>query len=490
MRKILLAILDGVGYRAEEKGNAFKLAKTPFLDSLLNEYPYSFLEASGKLVGLPEGQMGNSEVGHMNIGAGRIVYQSLELINNNIRSGEFFENQKIINFLETSNKKIHLIGIISDGGVHSHVDHFLAFLRLAKLNNIEQVYFHLITDGRDTDTHASYRFIKMLEDEIAKYNLGLICTICGRYAMDRDKKYDRTKRFYDLIVNGVGEKHENAKAVIDANYSRDITDEFIEPAIINDVRIDNNDSIFFINFRPDRMVQILETFTDNFNHFPVRDLKNLKIITMMPVTNLQFDFVYQLEDLKGTLGEYISNCGLKQLRIAETEKYPHVTYYFDGGKEKQLANCDRVLIPSPKVKTYDLKPEMSCPEITEILLHKLSAYDFVVLNYANGDMVGHTGNVEAAIKAMETVDVNLEKLYQKCLELDILLIITADHGNCEEMIREKKTTHSNNKVYFIVCDDKYQLEDGKLGDIAPTILEIMNLEKPSEMEKSSLIKKA
>jgi len=488
MKKILLTILDGVGHREELEGNALKQANTPFFDYLLNKYPYSFLEASGKLVGLPEDQMGNSEVGHMNIGAGRIVFQSLQLINNSIEDKSFFNNEKILKFFNNNKKNIHVFGLISDGGVHSHVNHFLAFLNMAKQNNVKEVYFHLITDGRDTDTHSSYKYIKILEDEIIKLNFGKIATICGRYYfMDRDKRYERIKKAYDMLVNNIGDEFLSPKDAIEYNYNLNITDEFIEPSIIENIKVCEDDSIFVLNFRPDRVIQILKTFTNDFNEFETYKFNNLNILTMMPVTSLDFDYVFKLEDLENTFGEYISKFNIKQLRIAETEKYPHVTYYFDGGKEKDILNCDRSLIPSPKVKTYDLKPEMSCNEITEELLSKLNNYDVVVLNFANGDMVGHTGDINAAIKALETVDKNLKKLYEKCNELGFLLLVTADHGNCEEMVEEKKTTHSNNKVYFIACDNKYKLKDGKLGDIAPTMLKIMDIDIPKEMTGEVLI---
>lgn len=488
MKKILLTILDGVGHREEKEGNALKQANTPFFDYLLNKYPYSFLEASGELVGLPKNQMGNSEVGHFNIGAGRTVYQSLQMINQAIEDSSFFSNRKILNFFENSKNKIHVFGLISDGGVHSHINHFLAFLNLAKQNNVKQVYFHLITDGRDTSVDSSYKYIKVLEDEMKKLGLGKISTICGRYYfMDRDKRYERTKKAYDMLVNNVGEDFLCSKDAIEYNYSKNLTDEFIEPSIIENVKISENDSIFVLNFRPDRVIQILKTFTNDFNEFETVKFNNLNILTMMPVTSLEFDYVFKLDELKNTFGEYVSKLNIKQLRIAETEKYPHVTYYFDGGEEKKLLNCDRILVPSPKVKTYDLKPEMSCNEITDELLNRLNNYDVVILNYANGDMVGHTGDINAAIKALETIDYNLKRIYDKCNELGYLLLVTADHGNCEEMVGDKITTHSNNKVYFIACDNKYKLKDGKLGDIAPTMLKIMDIDIPKEMTGKILV---
>jgi 2,3-bisphosphoglycerate-independent phosphoglycerate mutase len=497
MKKILLTILDGVGIRNEEHGNAFKLANTPTFDYLWDNYPHSLLDASGSYVGLPDGQMGNSEVGHLNIGAGRIVYQPLQLINEKIKNGEFYNNDEllsVINHVNNNSSKLHIMGLLSDGGVHSHKEHFKALIDLANKNNIKNLYIHVITDGRDTLPNCAYTYINELEEYMKEVGLGSIATISGRYyAMDRDNNWDRIKREYDAIINGIGEKYSSSKELIDSNYNKEIYDEFIVPGILDDNgMIDSNDGIIWANFRPDRAWEILSSITNStFDKFETKKLNNIKLVTMMPVADSVVNtYAFKLDDLENTFGEYISNLGLKQLRIAETEKYAHVTYFFDGGVEKELNGCDRVLIPSPKVATYDLKPEMSCYEVTDKLLEVMVNYDVVVLNYANGDMVGHTGAMESAVKAVEAVDYNLGRLYNKCNELGFTMVIIADHGNCEEMLDENNnvlTAHTLNKVPFVVTDKSYKVKDGKLGDVAPTMLKIMNIDIPEEMTGDILI---
>lgn len=497
LKKVILTILDGVGIREKEWGNAFKLANTPNFDNLWNNYPHSKLEASSTFVGLPVGQMGNSEVGHLNIGAGRIVYQPLQLMNAVIENGVFFNNVEIlktIDHVNSNNSKLHVMGLFSDGGVHSHKDHFMAILKLAKEKNIKRLYFHLITDGRDTLPNCSNKYIKELEDYIKEYNLGSISTISGRYyAMDRDNNWDRINKAYDVIVNSKGEIYNSAEELIKSNYDKGIYDEFIIPGIIDEEgSIEEGDGILWVNFRPDRAWEILSSITNNtFDKFDTKKLNNIRLTTMMPVADSVVNtYAFKLEELKNTLGEYLSKIGKRQLRIAETEKYAHVTYFFDGGIEKELPLCDRLLVPSPKVYTYDLKPEMSCHEITDKLLGILNNYDFVVLNYANGDMVGHTGVIDAAIKGIEAVDYNLGRLYNKAKELGFTMVIIADHGNCEEMLDESGnvlTAHTTNKVPCIITDNKYYLKDGKLGDVAPTVLNIMDIEIPKEMSGNSLI---
>ena len=482
MKKVMLAILDGVGLRDEINGNAFLQAKKPTFDYLWNTFSHTKLDASGEYVGLPKGQMGNSETGHLNIGAGRIVYQPLELINKYIEAGEFYNNKEILNLLKyakENDKKVHLIGLISDGGVHSHINHLKALLHMTKLNDIDNVYMHLITDGRDTLIDSGYTYVK----EIENLNIGTISTICGRYyTMDRDKNYDRIEKGYNLITKGIGREFKNISEVFEYNYSNKIYDEFIEPSLINkNGLIDKDDAVIWFNFRPDRARQILS--------YLVKDTKN--IVTMMPVSSeLDIPYAFKLDDLKNTLGTYLSDNGIKQLRIAETEKYAHVTYFFDGGKELDLNKCDKILIHSPKVATYDLKPEMSAYEVTDKLLEVMNNYDYIILNFANCDMVGHTGNMEATIKAVEAVDINLGRIYEKCNELDITLVVTADHGNSEYMIDDDGniiTTHTTNKVPFIVCKEGLTLKEGSLRDIAPTLLELGELEKPIEMTGESLI---
>ena len=476
MKKVLLTIMDGVGLRNNNHGNAFNQAKHPNLDYLMKNYPNSKLEASGELVGLPKGQMGNSEVGHMNIGAGRIVYQPLQLITKSIESGEILNNKNIndvINHTKDNDSKLHIMGLLSDGGIHSHIDHLMGIIDMCQKKGVKNLYFHLFLDGRDTLPHSSYSFIKKLEDKIKEINIGTIVTISGRYyAMDRDNNWDRVYKAYNAIVNGVGEEYSTVKEAIDSNYERNITDEFIIPAIFN--------------FRPDRVRELFTSFTNpNFYNFKVKPLNNIKLVTMMPVADAVIcKNAFDNQKLDNTLGEYLASKGIKQLRIAETEKYAHVTYFFDGGIEKDLKECKRILIPSPKVATYDLKPEMSAYEITDELLKQIDDFDFVVLNFANGDMVGHTGVLNKAIKAVEVVDECIGKLYKKCQELDMTMVIIADHGNCDFMLDDEDniiTSHSTSLVPFIVTDKKYAVKDGKLGDVAPTVLNIMGIPIPDEM---------
>lgn len=497
MKPVVLCILDGMGVRSEENGNAIKLANTPNLKYLWNKYSHSLLEASSEYVGLLHGQMGNSEVGHLNIGAGRIVYQPSQLINECIKNKTFFENKELLDVIKhvnTNNSKLHIMGLVSDSGVHSLMGHFKALIQMAKDNNVKKLYFHAFSDGRDTLPKEANFYITQLENYLKEIGLGKIATVSGRYyAMDRDNNWERIKKAYDVIVNGLGEKFNSPEEIINYNYDKNITDEFVEPAIIDeDGTIGDNDGIIWGNYRGDRAREILTAITNSeFKEFKARKFNNIKLVTMMPVANTVINtHAYQLDEIKNTLGDYISSLNLKQLRIAETEKYAHVTYFFDGGLDKEIKGCDRILIHSPKVATYDMKPEMSCEEITNNLLSVIEKYDVIILNYANGDMVGHTGNLEAAIKAVEVVDYNLGRLYTKCKELGIIMFITADHGNCEEMIDENGnilTSHTTNKVPFMITDEKYTVKDGKLGDIAPTILKVMNIDIPKEMTGDILI---
>lgn len=497
MGPFVLCILDGVGIREEVNGNALKLAKTKTLDYLFKNYPHSLLEASGTSVGLPFGQMGNSEVGHLNIGAGKVVYQPLQFITKNIEDKTFFDNKELleaINHCKENNSKLHICGLLSDGGVHSHISHLFALLDMCKKENFKNVYLHLFTDGRDTAPRCALKFFNELDKKIKEVNIGTIATISGRYySMDRDNNYDRIKKAYDAIVYGNSSKFDDYKDLLNHNYLNNIDDEFIVPGVINNNgTIDSNDSIIVFNYRPDRLRQLFTAITNNeFNSFETKKLNNIKLVTMMPVSDsVKCTNAYKLPILKNTLGEYISSKGLKQLRIAETEKFAHVTYFFDGGEDKKLENCDRILIPSPKVATYDMKPEMSAYEITDKLISIVDNYDFVVLNYANGDMVGHTGNLEASIKAVETLDCCLDKLYNKIKEINGNLLIIADHGNCEYMIDEngeKVTSHTTSLVPCILCNNNYSLKNGALCDVAPTILKIMNIDIPNEMNGKSLI---
>ena len=498
-KTVILTILDGYGLRDEEHGNAVKLADNKIFNMLWEKYPHTQLEASGQPVGLPKGQMGNSEVGHMNIGAGRIVYQPLELINKSIEDKEFFENTellKVMNHTKENNSKLHIMGLISDGGVHSHIDHLMALLDMCKEQNIENVYLHLFTDGRDVLPKSAYSYISKVEEKLQELGIGSIATVGGRYyGMDRDNNYDRLKKGYDAIVNGIGETSLSIKEYIEDSYSKEIIDEFFIPAVFNkDGRLEENDGLIVFNFRKDRLKEILTAITNKeFNDMEVTKFNNVATVTMMPVVeSVIAEHAFEDPKLTNILGEYIEKQGKSQLRIAETEKYAHVTFFFDGGKEVDYQNEKKILIPSPKVATYDLKPEMSAYQVSDELLNELGNYDLVILNFANGDMVGHTGALEAAIKAVESVDVCLGKIYDKIKELDGVMIITADHGNCEEMLDENNnvlTAHTTNPVPFIVTKNNISLVPGKLGDIAPTILDIMNIEKPIEMTGVSLIKK-
>jgi len=498
MKKVVLCIMDGVGIRKEVYGNAVEKANTKILDNLFKFYPHSLLHASGTLVGLPEGQMGNSEVGHLNIGAGRIVYQPLELITNKINTKEIYDNESInsvIEHVKENNSKLHLLGLLSDGGIHSHIDHLFGLLDMIKEKGVKEVYIHVFTDGRDTSPTSGVNYIKDLQNKLNSLGIGKIATVSGRYySMDRDNNWDRIRKSYDVLVNGLGKVNSNIIEYMENSYKENITDEFIKPMLINkEGTITDGDGLLVFNFRPDRLRQLFKVITNKeFNEFPHKTFKNIKLTTMMPVSDEVICLnAFTNQKLDNTLGEYLSYKGVKQLRIAETEKYAHVTYFFDGGIEKELKGCDRILIPSPKVATYDLKPEMSAYEITDKLLSVIENYDLVVLNFANGDMVGHTGIFDAAVKAVEVVDECIGKIYNKVMEMGGTLIVTADHGNSDYMIDENNnpvTTHSTSLVPFIVTDDKIELKDGKLADIAPTILDIMGIEKPIEMTGESLIK--
>lgn len=502
MKKALLIILDGLGLGQDSDSNAFKVADTPVLDNLMKEYPNTKLYASGEEVGLPKGQIGNSEVGHLNIGAGRIVYQDLTRINKDIETEDFFENQAINEAIDSAKEKgknLHLIGLVSKGGVHSSFEHLKALIKLAKKKNFENLYIHAFLDGRDVLPKSAYDDIEELE-LILKENTGTLSTIIGRYyAMDRDKRWERVERAYNAMVNRVGLK-ENSLQAIKSYYDQGINDEFMEPIICSGKGIEEGDSVVFFNFRADRARQLTRAFIEkDFNEFPnikAKDL-NLNFVTMTEYDanfeNLQI--AYGQEELKNTLGEYISSKGIKQLRIAETEKYAHVTFFFNGGKEKPFNNEDRLLINSPKVATYDLKPEMSAYEVTDELVDKIEkdTYGLIIANYANPDMVGHTGVVDAAVKAVETVDKCLEKVIKAARDNNYNIIITADHGNCEQMKELGKdtpyTAHTTNQVPLILIGKDVELEEGILADIAPTILDLMGLEKPEEMTENSIIRR-
>ena len=498
MKPLVLCILDGVGIRKEKNGNAVYEAKMPNFDNLMKKYPHSLLDASEESVGLPHGQMGNSEVGHSNIGAGRIVYQPQQLINEEIKNGNFYKNENIlnvINHVKNNKSKLHIFGLLSDGGIHSHIDHLMSLIDMCKDNNIEQIYFHLFLDGRDTLPNEAIKYIEQLEEKIKETNIGIIASISGRYyAMDRDNRWDRIEKSYKVIT-GIGKEIKNYKKYIQDSYQKNITDEFIKPILVDkNGKLENNDGLIVFNYRPDRLRELFKVITNpDFNEFKHQEFKNIKLVTMFGVSEeVICTNAYQKQKLENTLGVYLSKNNLKQLRIAETEKYAHVTYFFDGGKELTLEGKDQILIPSPKVATYDLKPEMSAYEITDELLKVMDKYDVVILNFANGDMVGHTGDLKATIKALEHLDICLGKIYNKVKELKGTLIVTADHGNSDTMLDENNnpvTSHSMSKVPFIITNKKLKLKNGKLADIAPTMLSLLNLDIPKEMNGKNLIKK-
>lgn len=509
-KPVALIILDGFGIRESKFGNAVKAAKLPNYRSFLNNYPNTQIAASGLDVGLPKGQMGNSEVGHLNIGAGRIVYQELTRITKEIELGNFYKNPRfldVISYVKNNDKKLHLMGLVSDGGVHSHIEHLFALIELAKKEGLDEVYIHCFLDGRDTPPQSAKGFISALEDKIKEIGIGRITTISGRYyAMDRDKRWDRTKLAYDAMVLGKGRTATDSINAVDMAYSLGENDEFVIPTVIPNLdgeydKIEAGDGVIFFNFRPDRARQItralVDTDFDGFErdnaYFPL----NYVSMTLYDKTIEGVKVAYEPNQLTNTLGEYISKKGLNQLRIAETEKYAHVTFFFNGGVEAANPNEDRLLIPSPKVATYDLQPEMSAPQLTEELLNKIDEdkYDLIIVNYANPDMVGHTGVVDAVVKALETVDECLGKVVNKILEKGGSAIITSDHGNSEDMINEENgtpiTAHTTNPVPLIVVGEgNVNLrKEGRLSDIAPTLLELLNEEKPVEMTGESLIQK-
>ena len=499
---LILMILDGFGIADPGKANAISVANTPNLDKLFKENPCTQIGDSGMNVGLPNGQMGNSEVGHTNIGAGRVVYQELTRITKSIEDGDFFDNpelNKAIDNAVKNNSSLHLIGLLSDGGVHSHNNHLYALLKLCKKRNFTDVYIHAILDGRDTPPNSGIDYIKQCEDKIKEIGVGKIATISGRYyAMDRDNRWERVKKAYDAMVNAEGKKENSALDAIQNSYKNGVTDEFVLPAVIIDnAKIKENDSVIFFNFRPDRARQLTRSLVDpNFDGFE----REHGFFPLTYVCMTQYDaslpnvlIAFKPQSLKNTFGEYISKKGLKQLRIAETEKYAHVTFFFNGGNETPYKNEDRILVHSPKVATYDLKPEMSAYEVTDKVLEKIKndEYDVIILNFANCDMVGHTGVFEAAVKACETIDECVGKIVCEILKRNGVALITADHGNADKMIDSDGspfTAHTTNPVPFCVVGYDCKLRDNmRLCNIAPTMLKILGLEKPQEMDSESII---
>lgn len=498
-KPIVLTILDGFGERESEHGNAIKNSSTPCYDSLIKMYPHTYLDASGSSVGLPEGQIGNSEVGHLNIGAGRIVYTGLSLINKDIEDKVFDTNPVIINAIQHAIKnksKFHIMGLFSNGGVHSNQQHIFKLIEIANTYNIVPI-IHLFGDGRDVAPQTIKNDIAKLF-ELLNSVKGKIGTISGRfYAMDRDKRFDRTELAYNTLLGKNKNFYTNIIEYIDSQYEKKNYDEFLEPATLNDesVFISDNDSIIFANFRPDRARQLSHMFMGSslYDYEPKYKLSNLYFATMMNYEGINpSGILYPKVIPQNTIGRVLEKNNLKQLRIAETEKYAHVTFFMDGGEEINLENEDKILIPSPSVKTYDLSPNMSCVEITDKLIEVIDKYDVVILNYANPDMIGHTGDYQKTIQSLECLDKQLLRLYEKVSQLGGTMFITADHGNAEEMIDNDGapiTKHTTNKVPFIITDNKIQLMDkGNLSNIAPTLLDYIDIDKPKEMVSKSLIK--
>lgn len=502
-----LIIMDGFGENSRHNGNAIYSANTPNLDKYMKECPTSIVHASGMDVGLPDGQMGNSEVGHTNIGAGRIVYQELTRITKAIEEGTFFENEALKGAVENCKKHgsaLHLMGLLSPGGVHSHQNHLYGLLELAKKNGLTDVHVHGFLDGRDVPPSSAEQYIKELVAKEREIGVGDIATIMGRYyAMDRDNRWERVGKAYDAIVKGEGAKANSAVEAIQESYNNDVTDEFVVPCVVEKDgkpvgTVKENDSVIFFNFRPDRAREITRTIVDpNFDGFEREFFKTYFVtMTQYDATMPNVNVAFKPESLTNTFGEYISSKGMTQLRIAETEKYAHVTFFFNGGVEKPYEGEDRALINSPKVATYDLQPEMSAFEVTDEVVSRIRSgkYDVVILNFANCDMVGHTGVFDAAVKAVETVDTCVGKVVDALLEMGGEALITADHGNADQMIDyetgEPFTAHTTNVVPLILIGrDDVKLKDGRLADLAPTLLDMMCIEKPAEMTGESLLEK-
>jgi len=501
----MILIMDGFGLNPNSHGNAIAMANKPELDKIMTQYPHTSLQASGPAVGLPEGQMGNSEVGHLNIGGGRIVYQDYTLISSEIGNGGFQKNRPLnqaMDYVIQNDTALHVMGLVSDGGVHSHLDHLYALLDLAKFREVSQVYIHAILDGRDVPPRSAITYIEQLESHMKKIGLGRIATVSGRYyAMDRDRRWERLVKAYDAMTLGVGEHAGTAVEAVKASYQRNENDEFVIPATIGPaVPIENKDGIIMFNFRPDRAREITRALVDpDFKGFHRKKvLKDLFYVCMteydaqMPNVLVAFE----QDSIKNTLGQVLSRHHLNQLRIAETEKYAHVTFFFNGGVETPNPGEDRILIPSPKVATYDMQPEMSASLVTAEVLKQIQRdlYDVIILNFANADMVGHTGVIPAAVKAIETLELCVPQIVKEILSRDGRILLTADHGNADYMLDDNDnvvTAHSLNPVPLVhISNHSVQLKSGgKLADIAPTLLELMNLDIPSEMTGNSLVQK-
>lgn len=505
----MLMILDGYGCNPNSYGNAIAAAHKPNIDKLFSTYPNTTLGASGLDVGLPEGQMGNSEVGHLNIGAGRVVYQELTRISKSITDGDFFENKGFlaaIDNVKANDSALHIMGLLSDGGVHSHMTHLYALIDLAREKELKKVYVHAFLDGRDVPPKSAGNFIRDLEKYMAEKHTGQIATVCGRYyAMDRDNRFERVQQAYDALALGAGELAANALEGLQSAYEQELTDEFVKPIVITNefgkplASVEERDSIIMYNFRPDRAREITRCFVDSgfsgFERDKTYDHLCYVCMTQYDAAMPNVILAYPPEHLNNTLGQYLSSQGLTQLRIAETEKYAHVTFFFNGGVETPNENEERILIPSPKVATYDLQPQMSAVEVTEAVLHAIAQekYDVIILNFANPDMVGHTGVFDAAVKAVEALDQCVPQIFEAIKLKDGQILMTADHGNCDCMLDEDGnvvTAHSLNRVPFLISSDKPLAlrQDGVLADIAPTMLDLMELPQPAEMTGKTLLK--
>ena len=506
-RKVLLMILDGWGEGKHDHSNAIYTQGAPFIDTLRAKYPMSHLQACGEYVGLPDGQMGNSEVGHMNLGAGRVVYQDLMKINKACREHKLLDRAEVkgvYDYVKQSGKKLHLLGLCSRGGVHSSLEHYFEFLNVAKEYGLEDVYVHCFMDGRDTDPHSGAGFVAELEEHMAA-STGKVASVCGRfYAMDRDKRWERVQQAYNLLVKGEGAAFTSAAEGIKASYEADVTDEFIKPIVITDAdgqplaKIEEGDAVIFMNFRNDRAREITAVLTQNdMPDFGMKVIPNLYYCCMTPydASFTGLHILFDKELVHDTLGEVVSKAGKRQLRIAETEKYAHVTFFFNGGRETPFENEDRILVNSPKVATYDLQPEMSAPEVTEKLVEAINTEkeDLIILNFANGDMVGHTGVYDAICKAVKCIDGCVEKVVNAAIEHGYAILLTADHGNADNAVNpdgSPNTAHSLNPVQFIVInagDDVKEVKDGALCNVAPTILKLMGIPQPAAMEAEPLI---
>lgn len=497
MKKIILLILDGFGIRQNENGNAIKMSNMPNMNKIMEEYPKCELTTSGEDVGLPKGIVGNCEVGHMTIGAGRTVIQPYTMINNSIKDKSFFENDKLLDIMDhvkTNNSVLHLIGLFSQNSNHSSIDHFYALLALAKIKGVNKVVFHFITDGKDSHLYSAKEYINSFMTKISKLGIGTIGTLCGRYyAMDSDGNYDRVNKAYDLLVHNLGNNFPDYNRCLDLHYKNNISDEFINPSVITKgSNIKDNDGVLFVDYRPERIDELISSLTDeSFNRFKVKKLNNVKFCALYSTTD-KIDGAYSNETITNTFGKYLADLGFRQARISEISKYPHVTYFFDGAEELSDKNLFKILIPSPKTARYDSKPEMNIVEVTNAVTKAIEEdMDFILVNFTNPDVVGHTGNIPATVRALEACDICVERILERASENFYDVVITSDHGNVELMKNDDGTInicHTDSHVPFIICNKDYKLKEvGTLRDVVPTIIDMYEISKPKEMTGESLI---